>query len=65
MRKEDLKRIGQGFYLDDSNALYLDMKEILEAFNLPDRPEVREALLDEIKKNFYLSKIFELHDEPC
>jgi len=63
MKKEDLRKIGRGFYVDESKRLYLDMKEFLAVHNLPDRPEVREAILQQVKDEFGVTEVAELGDD--
>lgn len=63
MKKEHLEKIGRGFYVDHNRALYVDMKELLMAHNLPDRSEVREALLEQIGLEFGVTEINELREE--
>jgi hypothetical protein len=60
MNKADLQRIGPGFYVDSNRSLYLDMKEFMTAHDLPDRPEVRQAILEQVKQEFGLSEVTEL-----
>jgi hypothetical protein len=64
MKKEDLRKIGRGFYVDKSKRLYLDMREFLAAHNLSDRPEVREAILQQVKDEFGVTEVAELSDAP-
>jgi hypothetical protein len=64
MNKADLQRVGTGFYVDSNRSLYLDMKEFMTARNLPDRTEVRQAILEQVKQEFGLSEVTELNDEP-
>lgn len=63
MKKEDLQKVGAGFYVDSNKSLYLDVKELMAAHNLPDRPEVRQAILEQVKQEFGLSEVTELSDE--
>jgi hypothetical protein len=63
MKKDDLKTIGRGFYVDDDKRLYLDMKEFLAVHDLPDRPEVREAILQQVKDEFGVTEVGDLGDE--
>jgi hypothetical protein len=60
MKKEDLQRVGTGFYVDSKRSLYLDMKEFMTVHDLPDRSEVRQAILEQVKQEFGLSEITEL-----
>jgi hypothetical protein len=64
MKKEDLQKIGSGFYVDSNRSVYLDVNELMAAFNLPDRPEVRQAIREQVKQEFGLSEVTELSDEP-
>jgi len=63
MKKKDLKQIGRGFYVDDNKRLYMDMKEFLAGHNLPDRPVVREAIVQQVKDEFGIAEVVELGDE--
>jgi hypothetical protein len=63
MKKEYLQKIGPGFYVDSNRSLYLDVKELMTAYDLPDRPEVRQAILEQVKQEFGLSEVTELSDE--
>lgn len=64
MKKEDLQKLGPGFYVDSNRSLYLDVKELLTVHNLPDRPEVRQAIREQVKQEFSLSEVSELSGEP-
>jgi hypothetical protein len=64
MKKEDLQKVGVGFYLDSNKSVYLDVNELMTAYNLPDCPEVRQAIREQVKQEFGLSEIIELSDEP-
>jgi hypothetical protein len=64
MNKADLQRIGVGFYTDDNGSVYLDVKELMAAHDLPDRSEVRQAILEQVKQEFGFSEVVELSDEP-
>lgn len=64
MKKEDFQKIGAGLYVDSNRFLYLDVKELLTAHNLPDRPEVRQAIREQVKQEFSLSEVRELSGEP-
>jgi len=44
----DLRRIDAGLYVDGAGGWYLCISEFLAAQRLPDAPEVREVLLEEI-----------------
>ena len=51
-KKSDLTRICPGFYVDAAHALYVNMEEFLAANGLPDAPELRLLILDEIRLQF-------------
>ena len=42
MKKQDLQKVGSGFYVDSNKSVYLDVNEFMAAYNIPDRPEVRQ-----------------------
>jgi hypothetical protein len=48
----DLRRIDAGLYVDDADGCYLCISEFLAAQRLPDVPEIREVLLEEIDQCF-------------
>jgi hypothetical protein len=50
--EEDLSQLGAGVYVDKEGTLYLKMREFLAAHQLEDRPEVRRAVLDEVRLQF-------------
>ena len=52
MDREDLRQIGTGLYRDEAGTVYIAMRELLTAQNLPDRPEVRAALWESIRSEF-------------
>ena len=47
-----LRRIDTGLYVDDAGGCYICVSEFLAAQRLPDAPEVREVLLEEISLCF-------------
>ncbi len=47
-----LQRLDAGLYVDEAGGCYLCVSEFLAAHRLPDAPEVREALLEEITLGF-------------
>jgi hypothetical protein len=62
MKKENLEKICRGFYVDRDRALYIDMKELLTTHSLPDRPEVRQALLEQVRLEFGVIDVTELSE---
>ena len=58
--KSDLTRLSPGFYVDDLKALYFDMKEFLTVNGVPDAPEIRRVILDEIRREFLGTPIQEI-----
>jgi hypothetical protein len=52
MGKKDLTRIGPGFYVDPARSLYVNVREFLAAQKLPDTPEVRRAVWEQIRRDF-------------
>lgn len=62
MDRSGLKRAGPGFYVDPSRKIYFDVKEFITAHNLPDTPEVRQQLWEEVRKDFGVIGVAELSD---
>lgn len=50
--EEGLAPISPGLYKNKEGMLCVRMSEFLSAHNLPDAPEVRQAVLDNIKREF-------------
>ena len=50
--EEKLKQISSGLYRDQEGALYIKWGEFLAAHNLPDSPEARHAVRENIKREF-------------
>ena len=63
MDNEKLRRIGEGFYVDDNRSLYFNVREFLAAHHLSDTPEVRKAIWKQIRDDFGVIEITELPDE--
>jgi hypothetical protein len=51
-----------GFYADDNGQVYLNMREFLAAYQLPDVPRFREVVWDEVRDIFEM-KVIEIFDE--
>ena len=47
-----LRRLGPGFYADDSMALYFHAQEFLAAFHLPDTQAMQTAVWREVQEDF-------------
>jgi hypothetical protein len=62
MRKDELQKIGAGLYQDEKGAVYCDIQEFLTFHKLPDTPETRRAVWEEIERQFE-SKVRELLGE--
>jgi hypothetical protein len=62
MDKSALKRVGPGFYADPNRKIYFDVGEFIAAHKLPDTPEVRQKVWDEIRKDFGVIGVAELPD---
>jgi hypothetical protein len=62
VKKSDLTQLSPGFYVDASKALYFDMKEFLTANGVPDAPEIRLVIMDEIRLEFLGIPIHEIGD---
>ena len=63
MNDKELRKIGEGFYVDDNRALYFKMRELLAAHNLSDTPEARKAIWEQVRQDFGVIEITELPDE--
>ena len=48
----DLRRIEAGLYMDGAGGCYLCVSEFLAAQRLPNMPEVRDVLMEEISLCF-------------
>jgi hypothetical protein len=62
MRKDELHKIGAGLYQDERGSVYCDIQEFLTFHKLPDKPEIRRAVWEEIGMQFG-AKVTELPDE--
>jgi hypothetical protein len=62
MRKDELQKIGAGLYQDDKGSVYCDMQEFLTFHKLPDKPETRQAVGEELERQFE-AKVIELLGE--
>jgi len=51
-----------GFYVDAGGTLYFHMREFLVANKLPDVPEIRMVILDEIGREFGDTPFQEISD---
>ena len=47
--KTSLRLLSAGLYRDENNVLYVYMQEFLKQHKLPDTPEVRQAIIEQIK----------------
>jgi hypothetical protein len=63
MGDKPLTRIGAGFYVDVNRSLYVNVREFLTAHELPDTPEVRQAVWDQIRRDFGIIGITALQDD--
>jgi hypothetical protein len=54
---DDLNPIVPGFYADDEGRLYLCMREFLAAYDMPDTPEFRDVVWQEIRDIFEVAVI--------
>jgi hypothetical protein len=52
MDRRWLKPIGSGFYVDINRQIYFDVREFIAAHDLPDTPEIRQQLWDEVRQDF-------------
>ena len=51
-----------GFYADDQGHLYLNMREFLTAHGMPDTPDFRTVVWDEIREIFADVEVIEIVD---
>jgi hypothetical protein len=63
MDDSKLTRIGPGIYMDEARALFVNVSEFLVTQKLPDVPEVRQAVLEQIRHDFGGVEITELPGE--
>jgi hypothetical protein len=63
MNREGLRKIGAGFYVDDRRSLYFNVREFLTANGLPDTPEMRQSVWDQVAHDFGVIGITQLTDE--
>jgi hypothetical protein len=52
MTEEGFALVSPGLYKNREGVLCVRMSEFLAAHNLPDAPEVRQVVLDNIKREF-------------
>jgi hypothetical protein len=62
MVEKDLRRLIPGLYRDADGVLYLKVGEFLRHRRMPDRPQVRAALLQQIRAEFGKVKIVVLEE---
>jgi hypothetical protein len=53
----DLNPIIPGFYADEEGRIYLNMGEFLAAYDMPDTPELRAVVWDEVRDIFQMEVI--------
>jgi hypothetical protein len=58
----DFETLIPGFYADQEGHLYLDMREFLVAHGIPDAPEVRRVVWEEIGNIFADLEVIEISD---
>ena len=51
-KKANLTKFNSGFYFDREGVVYFDIAEFMAEHNLPDLPEVREVLMEELQREF-------------
>jgi hypothetical protein len=59
-RMSDLIPLIPGFYTDDQGHLFVNMEKFLHEHGIPDVPEVRSLVWDEIRDIFGDLKILEI-----
>ncbi|HET9281369.1 MAG TPA: hypothetical protein VFR24_05350 [Candidatus Angelobacter sp.] len=60
--RPDLTPLIPGFYADAQGRLYLNMREFLNGYSLPDGPEIRIVAWEEIREIFAGIEITEITD---
>ena len=58
----NLTRVIPGLYADCQGSLYVDMREFLARHGMPDSPEVRAVVWEEIREIFGEIKVVEIVD---
>lgn len=58
----ELRCLIAGIYADDEGRIYVHMREFLVQHGIPDKPEVREVVWDELLDMFFGLTIFELSE---
>lgn len=53
MDKQELTKIGEGFYVGEKGLVYFDMAEFIAFHNLPNDKQTRMAVYEEIRRAFY------------
>lgn len=61
---EKLKPLIPGFYSDAQGCVLLNMAEFLAAHGLPDAPELRAVIWDEIREIFGEVEVYEMPSKP-
>jgi hypothetical protein len=59
---QNLTPVIPGFYSDGQGHLYLNMREFLAVNGMPDSPEVRAVVWDEVRDIFGEIPVLELQD---
>lgn len=62
MEKSELKKIGEGFYVDGKGSVYFDMNEFIAFHKLPNEAQTKTAVWEEIKRAFAPDAIKRLDD---
>jgi hypothetical protein len=63
MGEKELTKLGPGFYVDQNRSLYFNVREFLDFHNLADSPEVRQAVWNQVSRDFGMIGITELFEE--
>ena len=61
---EKLTPLIPGFYADGQGCVLLNMREFLEAYGLPDAPELRAVIWDDVREIFGEVEVFEMPSGP-
>jgi hypothetical protein len=59
-----LRRLAEGIYSDDQGTLYMHLKSFLARHGMPDTPESRRALMEQIREEFGDIKVAVIEEDP-
>jgi len=62
VKKNHLKLVVPGFYMDGKGSMYLDMREFLKANGMADTAAIRTVVWDEVHDIFGEAEVTEISD---